>query len=405
VVVLGGGPAGSTVATLLAGRGHQVVLLEKERFPRFKIGESLMPATYWPFEKTGMLEKLQASDQVVKASVQFISASGKASRPFYFYERNPHPSSYTWQVERAWFDAAYLEHAADRGVEVHLEAAATGLLLEGDRVEGVEVTGPDGSVQALRSRVLVDATGLSSLVSRKLELRRRDPRLGRAAVFSHYENGHRDAGIDEGATLVIHTADGKGWFWYIPLSGNRVSVGVVGYPSDLFRNGESHDEVLEREIRACPAVAGRLERARKLVPAQVVSDYSYRSTRAAGEGWVLVGDSLGFLDPIYSSGVLLALKSAELAADSVSRALRSGDVSAERLGGFAPEIRRGMEAIRNLVYAFYTPGFSFGDFFTEHPQHRDRVTDILIGDVFKGGVMDIFDDLKHYCELPEPARR
>jgi flavin-dependent dehydrogenase len=181
-------------------------------------------------------------------------------------------------------------------------------------------------------------------------------------------------------------------------------VGLVGYPADLFREREPYDEVLEREVRACPALAGRLEKACPILPAQVVSDYSYRSTRASGEGWVLVGDSLGFLDPIYSSGVLLALKSGELAADAVSDALEHDDLSADRLGAFTAEIRRGMEAIRNLVYAFYTPGFSFGEFFTDHPEHRDQVTDILIGDVFKDGVLDLFDDLKEYCELPEPAR-
>ena len=400
VVVLGGGPAGATVSALLAHAGHQVLLLERERFPRFHIGESLIPETYWTLQKLGVLEKLRSSSSPVKVSVQFISESGRASRPFYFFERKPGESAYTWQVERSWFDQMLLENAAEKGVDVRLGVTAKEILFEGERALGVRASTENGREETVRSRVLVDATGLSSLVSRQLGLRKRDPYLGKAAVFSHYENALRDSGIDEGATLVIHTAGNRGWFWYIPLSENRVSVGVVGSPEELFTDGDSKDDILAQEIDRCPAVASRLEKARQVFPARVVSDYTYRATRCSGDGWVLVGDAYGFIDPIYSTGVFLALKSGEMAAETISESLRRGDCSEKALGCWGPKLTGGMNALRQLVYAFYTPGFSFARFVQEHPEHRDRLTDLLIGDVFKEGVTDIFEDLKAFCNLP-----
>jgi len=399
VVVLGGGPAGATVSALLAAKGHPVLLLERETFPRFHIGESLMPEIYWTLEKLGVLDQLETSASPVKASVQFISDSGKASKPFYFFDRKSDKSSYTWQVERSWFDHMLLDNAANKGVDVRLGVTAKGILRDQDRIVGVEATTADGMDVTIHSRVLVDATGLNSLVSRKLGLRKKDSRLTKASVFSHYQNGLRDTGIDEGATLIIHTAGNRGWFWYIPLKDNRASVGVVADPGDLFTDGESMDAVLDREIRACPAIAHRLEKARRLMPARAVTDYSYRAERTAGNGWLLVGDAFGFIDPIYSSGVFLALKSGEMAAESIDRSLQRGDYSREMLGSFAPTLEAGIGALRKLVYAFYTPGFSFARFVREHPEHRARLIDLLVGDVFKEGVTDIFEDLKEFCDL------
>ncbi|HXV59704.1 MAG TPA: NAD(P)/FAD-dependent oxidoreductase [Vicinamibacteria bacterium] len=398
VVVLGGGPAGAATAALLARAGRDVLVLEKERFPRFHIGESLMPATYWIFEKLGMLPRLRQSGSPVKASVQFVSAEGKASRPFYFFERDPRECSYTWQVERAWLDSAMLENAAESGCQVRVGALARDVIFDDGRVVGVEASLEGGPPERIGAEVVVDATGLTSIVSRRLELRRRDPGLGRAAVFAHYENGRRDRGIDEGATIILHTRGNRGWFWYIPLSDNRISVGVVAAPEDLFGRGLSHEEVLDREIRDCSGVAERLSKARRISNVHVEKDYSYRADRVAGDGFVLVGDAFGFLDPIYSSGVFLALASADMAASSIDDALRARDTRAHRLGRFEPKLLSGMEAVRRLVYAFYTPGFSFATFVGEHPEHRDRITDILIGDVFKEDVHAVFADLEHFVQ-------
>lgn len=397
-VVLGGGPAGATAATLLARDGHNVVLLERETFPRFKIGESLMPETYWTLRKLGMLDVLRRSASTVKASVQFISASGKASKPFYFFEREDHESAYTWQVERAWFDEALVANARASGVDVRMGASATEVLFESEQAHGVRVVLADGTPLELRSRVVVDATGLASLVSRQLSLRVRNPELNRASVFGHFENGARDEGIDEGATLVIHTPGSWGWFWYIPLSENRVSVGIVAPPARLFGSGAQAAEVLERAIADCEPIRSRLAEARPLGPVRVAKDYSYRARRVAGDGWVLVGDAFAFLDPIYSSGVFLALKSGEMAAEAVSSALRDGDCSAKRLGTFGPTLIRGTEAIGKLVHAFYTPGFSFSSFIRAYPHHQRGIVDLLVGDVFEKSFDELFRDLDGFIE-------
>ena len=182
-----------------------------------------------------------------------------------------------------------LDNAAEKGVDVRSGVTAKEILFEGDQVVGVKASTSGGSDVTIRSHVLVDATGLNSLVSRKLGLRKKDARLAKASVFSHYQNGLRDTGIDEGATLIIHTAGNRGWFWYIPLSENRASVGVVASPDELFTNGDSMDVILDREIRACPAIAGRLEKASAAPPRPsghrlLLSGNSMRG-RWVGPGW------------------------------------------------------------------------------------------------------------------------
>lgn len=401
VVVIGGGPAGSTAATILAMSGLRTVLLEKERFPRFHIGESLMTETYWVLERIGMLERLEASDFPRKHSVQFFSATGKPSRPFYFQEHNPHESAVTWQVERAEFDAMLLENAAGKGADVRAGAKVEKVLLDGTRAQGVRGRYEDGTELEIRSDVVVDATGLRSLLARQLGIARKDPRLDKAAIYAHYEGGRRDPGIDEGATVIVNTREYRGWFWYIPLSRNRVSVGVVGSRNDILKGRGSPERVLDEEIAECVTIRDRLASARRISEVRVTSDYTWRATRCAGDGWVLAGDAFGFIDPIYSSGVLLALKSGELAADCVVKAFETGDFSGERLGAFGPQLADGMEALRKLVYAFYTPGFSFASFVTQHPEYRPHLIRLLIGDVFREPIRDIFEAMGAMCELPE----
>jgi flavin-dependent dehydrogenase len=407
-IVIGGGPGGSTAATLLADAGRKVLVLERCRFPRFHIGESLMPETYWVFKRLGMLEKMKASHFVRKYSVQFVSASGKESQPFYFDEMNPHECSVTWQVLRSEFDQMMLENSAEHGAEVWQDASVNDVLLEKSdtddlpRATGVVVSRGGGAPQRISARVIVDATGTSALLAKKLGIKGPDPMLRKAAFFAHYRGGRRDAGKDEGATLVLSTRDHDGWFWYIPLPDDIVSVGVVGDIDRLISSQDaSPEQVLQTEIEACPPLVPRLQDAQRVSPVHVLSDFSYRARRCAGDGWVLVGDAFGFLDPMYSSGVFLALKSAELAADCINEAFDRSDFSAGQLSRWGPELSEGMQSIRKLVYAFYTRGFSFGKFVREYPEFKKNLVDLLIGNVFQDGINNIFTPMSRSVQIPE----
>ena len=394
VIVMGGGPAGCTVATLVADAGHRVVLLERLPETGFKIGESLMPETHRTFARLGMLERLHASQFPRKYSVQFYSRSGRPSAPFYFQETDPGEGSITWQVARRDFDRMMIENARDHGVEVHQGATVREVLFEGERAVGVSADLPCRGRRELRARVVVDATGQSAILGRRLGLREVDPRLKKAAIFSHFAGALRDSGIDEGATLVLHTDQQESWFWYIPLAHDRVSVGVVGSVEHLVtsRTG-SLQQIFEEEVARCAPLKPRLAGSRRVMDFLATRDFSYRSRQIAGDGWVLAGDAFGFLDPIYSSGVLLACSSGEYAADAILGALAAGDVSGARLGAFGPRFVAGMDAMRQLVYTFYDPNFRFSKFIRRFPDCRLDLIRVLRGDVFDHDFTRLFEAL------------
>ena len=406
LIVIGGGPAGSTVATLVAEHGHRVLLLEREAEPKFKIGESLIPATYWTFKRLGMLEKLRTSHFPQKYSVQFYSRTGKASNPFYFFQTNPHESAVTWQVLRSEFDEMLLDNAIEKGVEVKRGIRVREVLFEGDTATGVVIQGVKGSRETLNATVIVDSTGQRSLIGRQLNLNTVEPNLKMASLFTHYEGGYRDEGIDEGATLILHTEKKDSWFWSIPLPYNRTSIGVVGELDYLLQNRRDTNgrldtqQIFTEELEKCPALKGRLEGAKQLFPIQTTKDFSYRASRIAGNHWVLVGDAFGFLDPVYSTGLFLALKSGEMAADAIIEAFEKDDFSETQLGSFGPAFVDGMEAFRKLVYAFYTKEFSFARFLSEYPEHLGGIVDILSGDVYRKDVTHIFPAMAKMCPLP-----
>jgi flavin-dependent dehydrogenase len=392
VVVIGGGPAGSTASTLIAQKGHKVRLFEREKFPRFHIGESLIPDTYFVLERLNMLPKLRGSHFVKKYSVQFITEHGRLSEPFYFIDNKNHPSSQTWQVYRQEFDQLMLNNAREHGVEVEEGVHVLGVLWEGERAVGVRIKREDGSQQEIRSKVVVDASGQSSVIMDRLNLREWDPVLKKAALWTYWEGAQRDTGRDEGATLVIQVKGKQGWFWYIPLANrNMVSIGVVAAYDYLFKNrgGKSHEEIYFEEVSRCPGLQPRIANARRCDGFRAAKEYSYKAKKAAGDGWVMVGDAYGFLDPLYSSGVLLALKSGSLAADAVSDGLAKGDTSEAQLGKWEPGFAQGMDRMRRLVCAYYD-GFSFGRFVRRFPHLKGLVTDLLIGDLFKDEVDQVW---------------
>ena len=402
VVVIGGGPAGATASTLLAQQGLSVELFEREHFPRFHIGESLIPETYWVLKRLNMLPKMQQSHFVKKFSVQFVNSRGKESAPFYFWDNKPHECSQTWQVVRSAFDQMMLDNAREHGVSVFEGTRVFDVLFEGDRAVGVTVRGEDDAFRDVRAKVVVDASGQNGLISNRLRLRVWDPVLNKGAIWTYWEGAYRDAGRDEGATIVLQTPDKKGWFWYIPQHDNVISVGVVGPFDYLFKNRGNYQQTYDEEVERCGAVKDRVAGAKRVAGYFATKDYSYRAKAVSGDGWVLVGDAWGFLDPLYSSGVLLALKSGELAADAIVEGISRNDTSAAQLGKWGPAFNKGVDRMRRLVCEYYD-GFSFGHFVKNFPDLRNTVTDLLIGDLFTDRVDKIWGPLESLYE-PNKAK-
>ncbi len=396
VIIIGAGPAGATVAALVAEAGHDVLVLDRAAFPRFHVGESLIPETWWTLKRLGLIEQLQQSAFPKKLSVQFVTETGKETMPFYFDEYKDCPSSQTWQIVRSEFDEMMLKNAQKKGATTHTQAQVLDVLFENDAATGVQVQlqENDGTKKtcSIQSKVVVDATGQSAFLANRLKLKTIDNRLRKGSIWSYFQGAHRDKGRDEGATIILQSEEKKSWFWYIPLSNNIVSVGCTGSMDYLFGTKKmSPEEIFSREVERCPGIKQRLESATTVAKHFTTKDFSYSTTEAAGDGWVLVGDAFGFVDPVYSSGVFLALKSGEWAADAIVASLKKNDLSKKSLGCWQKEYREGINLFKKLVYAFYTPDFSFGKFFKEFPQYRSNLVDILIGDVFKPGVGEMFE--------------
>ena len=392
-VVLGGGPAGATVATLVARAGWKTLLVERDRMPRFHVGESLMPETYWVFERLGVLEQLKVSPYSKKVGVQFVSSSGKESAPFFFRSHDARECSQTWHVDRAEFDKMLWDNAAASGANCHDNTRAMDVLFEGEQAKGVRLQTAGAGGNEVSAKVVVDATGKQAILGSKLGVRRVDPYLRKAAIWGHYRGGHRDEQGGGVKTVILQTCQNKSWFWYIPQANDLVSVGVVGDNDYLLKGRGAPAEVFRQELKECERLTRWLSEAQLANELHVEKEFSYSTERSAGDGWVLVGDAWGFIDPVYSSGVYFALKSAELAADCIVESLNAGDTSAANLGRWVPDFSQRSGLIRKLVNAFYSGDFRVGKFIAEYPQHREELVDLLIGRIFDGCRGKIFDDL------------
>jgi flavin-dependent dehydrogenase len=262
----------------------------------------------------------------------------------------------------------------------------------------------DGTREKFFAKVVVDATGQSAMLSNKFRWRVRDPQLKKAVLYSYFKDAHREPDLNGGATLVLRTEPGSGgWFWYIPLENDITSVGIVADPDYLLKNrGQDLAKIFHEEIEKCESVRRRVVEGTRVDKIYSILDYSYRSKQNAGNGFILIGDAYGFLDPIYSSGVLLALKMAELAADAIHDSFNHDDFSAARLGQYQAKLDRGIESMRKLVYAFYNEGFSFSGFLRKYPDERVHIINLLIGDVFKEGVDQVYGPMSEFAEIPPP---
>lgn len=382
VAVIGGGPAGAALATFLARAGHRCIVFEQAKFPRYHIGESLIPHTYGIFERLGLLPQLHASVFPVKHSVRFVEPDGKASLPFYFTETIKGDGARTWQVERSKFDCMMLDHARANGVEVHEQTSIEKVLFEGGRAVGVRVATANGSQAEVQTKVVVDASGRACVIGRQLGLWSELPELRKASAWGYFRGGKRLPGIDAGETTMF-LIPGGGWFWYIPLPDDIVSVGLVADPEYVFSESDDMEAAFMRKVALCAPLTERLANAERVGPVRGSRHLAYLNRQTCGEGWVMIGDARAFLDPIYSSGLYLALGSAELAAQCIDEALKTGDVSAARLGSFEPALWKGVEVVRRLIHAFYDPAFSFAKFVERFPEQRAALIDCLVGDVIR----------------------
>ena len=403
-IVVGGGPAVSTTGALLAEKGHDVLIVEKEKFPRYHVGESLMPFCYFPLERLGLIDNLMDSGNPRKYCVQFVRQDGFLSQPFYFFQHFDHPSSTTWQVWRSEFDKMILDKARQNGASVWEETKAKALLKEDERVKGIRVESSEFGSQELFAPIVVDASGRDCFASIKEKWMVRDPKLKKIALWTYYKGAKRDPGLDEGATTVAYLPN-KGWFWYIPLSGDMVSVGIVAEKDYLFDGStKDHDEIFQREIGNNEWIKDHLSGAEQTGEYRITGEYSYRNRYCSTDGLVLAGDALGFLDPVFSSGVFLALKSGVMLADEIDSVMESGNpITSTSFDRYGKRMQSSIEIMRKIVYAFYDDEFSFGSLVKRGEHLRASLTDCLIGNVDDQDFKELFDAMSDLADLPEPV--
>lgn len=375
VIVIGGGPAGSTAATLLAQRGHSVTLLERERFPRFQIGESLLPYNNDLFSRLGVSEQLGAAAFVPKFGAHFVTGDGSVAYSFRFDRRLQDPYRRSFQVKRADFDHLLLRNAAGHGVMVR----------EGEAVASVDLSSPDRVVVRTASgeehtaRFLVDASGHSALVGSKRGQRAEVQSLKKVAIFAHYRGVPRPDGRDGGSTSIVILRDA--WFWLIPVSNELMSVGLVVDRDHFLATGLKPEEILERTIAVTPWVAERMQNATRETQVYTRKDFSFRVRNITGPNYALIGDAAGFLDPIFSTGVFIAMKSADLAAEGVSAVLSGRGGAA--LARYERDMQRSLDGYLRFIEKFYDREFL--EVFLQ-PTDRwgllDAVVRVLAGDVF-----------------------
>jgi flavin-dependent dehydrogenase len=376
VAVIGGGPGGSSVATHLARAGLSVTLFEREVFPRFKVGESLVPATMLMLERLGVLERVERGGYQIKYGATFHDQQTGLGHTFYFLEGMPWPN-WTYNVPRADFDALLLDHARKQGAVVHQPAAVAGVAFDAEGVTLEVDSGGDRYTH--RARFLVDASGRDGFLASRIGRRSRVPNLGKVAAFAHVRGGRRFSGREVG-NVRIYLFDG-GWFWWIPMSNDLASVGAVVHARDARAYAGQAEALFDAMVARCAAVAEHLTGAERVTPIYLTANFAYTNAPVVGDRFLAVGDAIAFVDPIFSSGVFIAMRSAELAAQAILPAFADGRFRARRFAAYERRVWRGVAPFFKFIHKYYEP--SFLDLFLQPRERFGMVRAVL--NVLSGG--------------------
>jgi flavin-dependent dehydrogenase len=353
-LIIGGGPGGSTTATYLAKAGKRVLVLEKETFPRFHIGESLLPYNRAIFEEMGVLPVLMQAGFPRKLGAQFLLGNGQRSVGFVFRQGKFTRETEAIQVERAKFDHLLLNHARSSGAEVREGITVTRFESQPEQVL-IEAKDRSGERLQFRGGFLIDASGRGNFTGNQEGLREIHPRLKKLALFGHFTGVKLDPGEKGGDTVIVRLANK--WFWIIPISAEKTSVGCVMDQEEFARSKSAPDELFRRIWQSSPPLCERMACARLVSPIQTTSDFSYHNRKLCGPRLLRVGDAAGFLDPIFSSGVFLAMYSGRLAAKSVLEALVQGNDGDGIFQRYEKRVFRGLHFYWEMVENFYTTPF------------------------------------------------